>query len=174
MPDAKKNQKPASLLPQLQDAKVFHHWKITERPQQKKTLWWYATAIALVGFVVYYGIRTNNFLLALLAIMISAVYILLLQHGELPLEVNITNIGIWRGPYYYGYDEFAKFWVIYKPPLVKALYLDFKSIWKPRLSIYLGNENPVQVRASLLQYIAEDLDKEAESVSDMVERNFKI
>lgn len=158
---------------QKQTSNVLHTWHISEREKKTKTIGWYIGAITLLLVVVYYGVRDENFLLSFMAILIAIIYILLLQRGSLDLDFSITETGIKRGPYFYSYDEFDMFWIIYTPP-IKTLYMGFKNSLKPRLSIPLEDQDPLNIRDTLLQYLEEDLEKENESLSDVMERSLKL
>jgi len=73
----------------------------------------------------------------------------------------------------YVWPEIDNFWFVYEPP-IKNLYLTFKSRLKPNLTIPLNQENPLQIRKFLSQYLKEDLDKEGEPTADALGRLLKL
>lgn len=152
---------------------IHFAWIIHERPRRSRSITWYIVAIAALGGLAIYGIIAQNFLLAILSILVAAIYIIQQQRGELQLEFKITERGIWRGPYLYPYREFKQFWLYYDPP-IKTLYLDFRNALKPRLSIPLADQNPVKVRDTLALYLPEDVQREEEAISDKLERGLKL
>ena len=70
----------------------------------------------------------------------------------------------------YDFTEFKDFSIIYQPPEISTLYLEFRMPFRERLSVQLGELNPNEVRAYLLNFIAEDLEREEESLSDILSR----
>ena len=46
--------------------------------------------------------------------------------------------------------------------------------FRPSVTISLENQNPLEIRQILLEYLTEDVDKENESVSDGVSRLMKL
>ena len=67
------------------------------------------------------------------------------------------------------------FSIIYKPKdEIKNLYFEYKNPIHPRLSIPLLDKNPLQIREYLLKYLAEDLDRTDQPVSEALGRLFKL
>ena len=50
--------------------------------------------------------------------------------------------------------KYKSFFIIYQPPEVKSLYFEFKALTKPRLVIPLKDQNPVEIRKTLLEHLA--------------------
>ena len=141
-------------------------------PQRKKT--WYIWAVIAFIALLLYAILTANFLFGLIIIMVTI--ILFIYHHKEPLEIQfiINRDGIEVGNKTYNFKELKKFWLIYEPPEVKNLYIDFKSTIKPTLVIPLLGQNPLQVRKILKEHLDEDLEKESESTSEALARVLKI
>ena len=91
------------------------------------------------------------------------------------LRITITEDGIEIGDKnFYKWQDIDKFWIVYEPPAVKNLYLDFKAGLRPSITIFLENQNPLIVRKILLQYINEDTERENETFSDGFSRMLKL
>jgi glucan phosphoethanolaminetransferase (alkaline phosphatase superfamily) len=161
-------------------------WEVTEyeKPQRGKTWYIYAAIFILLAIffsffkfqdwhIVFLGVQ-SNFLFALFIIMAGA--IMFIQDGREPAKMIATlgAEGLNLGQSFHDYDEFKNFSVIYKPNLgINKLYLEFKGI-RQRLSLSLGELNPLDVRNFLLQYLEEDLDRTNEPLSEQLTKLFKL
>ena len=102
--------------------------------------------------------------------------VLVINHRQEPSKINfsIDHDGLHLGDKFYKYKDIAKFWIIYQPPHVKNLYFEFKASIRPKLSIPLQKQDPLEVKSFLRQYLEEDLDQENESFTDVLSRIFKL
>ena len=75
---------------------------------------------------------------------------------------------------FYDYDAVRYFYILYKPPELKNLYFEFKAVTKPRLIVPLENQNPLEIRDILNQYLTENLEKEEEPASEALRKLFKL
>ena len=78
-----------------------------------------------------------------------------------------------HGAVHYPFDEIVNFYIIYKPPETKMLFIKPKGFFRPQLHIPLLNHDPVVIREILGNFIDEDLEKEDEPVSEFFGRFFK-
>ncbi len=102
--------------------------------------------------------------------------ILLINNLKHPnrLHIHITDAGIVVGHHFYDYKDIKDFSVIYEPPEIKILYVDFNSVLEPLLVLPLEDADPNEVRDALLPYAFENLDREEETLTDMVRRMYKL
>jgi len=153
---------------------VLHQWTIREYERHERGTWWHVFMITLGLGLIVYALVTSNFLFALVIVLFGI--ILYLQSNQHPQDVQfaITDLGILVGVTFYPYADFESFYLIYRPPHVKMLYFDPKGALKPLVRIPLFDENPVELRHTLLEHLNEDLEKEDEPLSDQFARNWKI
>jgi hypothetical protein len=90
------------------------------------------------------------------------------------VRFGILEDGLEIGADFYSYDDLKNFWIAYKPPEVKKLYITFRSSLRPMLIIPLEKENPLQVRTAILEYLPEDLEKEDETTTETLSRLLKL
>ena len=149
-------------------------WKIPEYETHQRSRVWYIAAAVVIVLLLIYCFVTVNLLFALIIIITS--FIVIFQHSRKPetYDFSITKRGIAIEDSFYPYDTFDNFWIAYHPPDVKAIYFTFKSLVKPEISVYLGNQNPLRIREILLEYLDENLDREDETTSDALRRLLKI
>ncbi|MBU0597077.1 hypothetical protein KJ641_03470 [Patescibacteria group bacterium] len=149
-------------------------WTIQEYDQHERNRAWYFFML-VVGFIlIIQAVLTGNFLFALIIILFAI--ILFLQSHQEPLQVpfQITELGIIISDRFYTWKEFESFYIIYQPPQVKTLFLETGSIWRPILRIPLLDNNPIEIKHTLREFLAEDLEKEEEPISDQLGRNWRI
>jgi len=153
---------------------VLRQWTVQEYNRHQRGLWWYIFMISTGLGLVFYGLFTNNFLFAL--IIILAAIILFIQSYQEPPQVifQITELGVILGNRFYSYSRLSNFYVIYQPPEIKTLFIRPKNSLRPLIRVPLLDENPLTVRDSLKTFLEEDLEKEAEPMSDLFARRWKI
>ncbi len=155
--------------------KLLASWNFQEFKTYSRSITWYVfTGIILIALGIF-AISTASYLFLGIIILYIIIYYLRSKREPLTLLLQIFEDGILIGDNtFYEWKEINNFWIIYEPPEVKNLYLDFKAGFKPSITISLENENPINIRNILLQYISEDLDKEDESLSDGLSRLLKL
>lgn len=149
-------------------------WNFKEFKKPKRTKIWWITASIISTLMIIYALFTANFLFALI-ILITGI-LLINEHRRSPrkLECNITNNGIAVGKKFWNYKELKNYWIAYNPPNVMNLYILPKNPFDPRVAVYLGNINPLQVRKILNKYMEEDLEREDEPTSEALSRLLKL
>ena len=154
--------------------RVLHTWTIPVYQLHTRGTLWYIIAGTLVIALLGYAVATANFLFALL-IILFAVIIFLSHTNEPPMvDVAVTDLGIVMNERFYPYHALTSFWIIFDPPLTKHLYIQFQSSVRPALSIHLADENPLEIRETLRQFVYEDLEKREEPLSEVLWRVFKM
>jgi hypothetical protein len=153
---------------------ILHHWTIQEYDQHQRGVFWYIITITVGLLLVIYGLFSSNFLFSLI-IILAAIILFLQSHQEAPqVQFGITELGVLMGSKFYTYSELEDFYIIYEPPEIKTLYIDTKSGMRPMLRIPLLDENPLEVRTALRNFLAEDVEKEEEPLADAAARRWKI
>jgi len=149
-------------------------WAVPEYEQYSRGPYWYIIMSSLGIILVIYAVFTGNFLFAL--ILILAGIIMFLQSHQVPRQIafKVTETGIVLGRKFYSYNEFEEFYIFYNPPEVKMLFIQPISMMQPALRIPLLDQNPLEVKFALRQYISENTEKSEEPTADTLSRRFKI
>jgi hypothetical protein len=149
-------------------------WSVAEYERHMRPVAWYVIMTIVGCFLVGYAIFTDNFMFAIIVVLFSI--ILFLQSHQSPIVVpfRITELGIIINNRLYIYSELKDFFIIYKPPEIKMLFIETNSTMRPRLRVPLMDVNPNDVRELLLEFLEENLQKEEEPFSDMVARQWRI
>ncbi len=158
----------------LDRGEVLAKWNFAEfeKPQRNKS--WYFIAFIIFLLFLIYALVTVNFLFAII-IIISAI-ILLMRNRYEPDQItfSITEDGFIVNDKFYDFETIRYYYIIYKPPEIKNLYVEFKSIAKPRLIVPLENQNPLEIREILNQFLEENLEKEEEPASEAFRKILKL
>ena len=149
-------------------------WQFPEYVKHERSKRWYVAALVLSGLLLLYAVFTTNFLFAIIVLVF--LFIGIFQYFQEPrnLRVTIAEDGIVLAKRFYPFKELASFWMVYEPPRVKNLYLDFKSRGKRSLSIPLENVNPLDLRDLLNEFLEEDLEREQEFFDEALSRVMKL
>lgn len=154
--------------------KRFASWTFHEYEQHQRGKWWYIIASVIIVAILIYSIYDQNYMFTVIIALATFIYIYLMQRQPKLVTFSITEDGVEVHEVFYPYKDFKQFWLIYEPPAVKKLYLEFKSGVRPMLSIPLESQNPLTIRDILLQYLKEDLERDNESFSDALQRTLKL
>jgi len=150
-------------------------WSISEYDKYKREKGWYIIFTVVGLMLIIYSFFSGNFLFA--AIILIGALVVIIHDGQEPIRINfvITDEGLVVGKKFYDYDVIKDFSIVYKPHEgIKNLYFEFKNVIKPRLSISLGNMNPLPIRDSLLKYLSEDLERTDQPLSEALAKIFKL
>ncbi|PIR94549.1 hypothetical protein COT97_00705 [Candidatus Falkowbacteria bacterium CG10_big_fil_rev_8_21_14_0_10_39_11] len=153
---------------------VLFEWSAPEFEKHDRSKLWYILAGVVMAAILIYAIVTLNFLFIVITLLVAL--IMIMQHYLDPkdIEVKISTGGVLVGQKFYHFHDFKVFWLAYFPPEVKNLYLEFNGIRRDKLSLPLGELNPLEVRSALEQFVEEDLARENEPIEDYLSRRIKL
>jgi hypothetical protein len=161
--------------PANNDIEILAEWSIKEFEQHEKSRRWYIIAITAALLLLLFSFLTANFLLAVIIIVTSLIYVLHEGHPPLVVRFAITDEGVFVGKKFYDYDDIKDFAIVYKPSRgIKNLYLNFHNIFQHRLSIPLEDRNPLHIREILLKYLSEDLEQTDPPISEQIAKILKL
>lgn len=136
-------------------------------------LWYIGTAIVIVLLIIF-SIASQNYLFIVLILLFAFIMFLRDRRDPKMLTIKLQDRGVSIGErMYYPWSDIKSFWIIYEPPEVKNLYLDFKGL-RPDITIQMQNQNPLEIRKILSDHVIEDVERENESFSDGFSRMFKL
>jgi len=154
--------------------KITFSWSIPEFPKYERGKLWYAIAALVAGGGILYAVLTSNFLFAVIILMFAMISLLYSTREPAMIPFAIGESGIFVGVRNYPWRELESFWVVYDPPTVKTLYVEFKNPLRPRVAAPLTDEDPVALRDVLLQHVREDVERRDEPFSDFLGRLLKL
>jgi len=173
MPEKKENKTENQELSE-QYGKLLAHWSFPEYVKYERGALWYVVAVVAVVAMLIYGLVQVNFLFVLFLIILSLVVGSRLYGEPKEVQFRIFEDGINMGKVFYKWEGINNFRLVYKPPQVKRLYIDLQGTFWHDFSVPLEDQDPVEIRRILLNYLEEDLTKQEETLTDRLNRWFKI
>lgn len=145
----------------------------------KDRRWYIVSAVVLAALVIWSVLPgkwfgDGNYLFAVFLVLF---YLTILMFEYRPVEVIktiVTPDGIKYGHHFHFYPVFHSFYIIYQDQGVKALYLEFRNPLRGRLVVPLDGQDPVAIRQYLLGFVTEDLEREAEPLTERLRRRLKL
>lgn len=156
-----------------QHGKILHRWGFPEFVRYQRSRRWYTVVGLIVAGSFVWAVFQGNVLFAIILILAAIVYVTLNQRRPRNIICTIEEDGVSVDRDFFPWDDLGRFWVVYQPPEVKKLFFRFRSSIRPIVSVLLEKENPVSIRKTLLEYLAEDPNGE-EPGSDQFSRVFKL
>lgn len=149
-------------------------WETFERIPHERSKSWYIIASVIGAALLIYAVLTGNFLFAIIILMAGIILVMNgIRHPE-RIEVHITDLGIVVDNTFHDYKDIKEFALVYEPPMIKTLYVDFNSAFRPMVSIQLDEADPNIIRETLLPYVYENLEREDETLTDLLRRVYKL
>lgn len=153
---------------------ILVNWEVDEYAQHERSRMWYILA-GLIGIgLIIYAVLTSNFLFAIIVLMTAVIMLISMFMKPEKIPVIVTTTGIIVGDTYYDYQSIRDFSIVYDPPDVKLLYLDFFAMAHPLLSISLEDVDPNIVRENLLPFCLENFKRNQEDLTDVMRRLYKL
>ncbi|MCB9802877.1 hypothetical protein H6761_02565 [Candidatus Nomurabacteria bacterium] len=139
---------------------ILATWQIPEFSKTEKSKKWYIYFILILIALLVYSYFDKNPLFAIILVFFSLIYWLNEKRDPEKLDFAITEDGLIIGKKFIEYKNFKDFYLIYQPPKIKNLYFQPRNTFKPLVTIPLLDQNPVEIRKILLEFMTEDLEKE--------------
>lgn len=90
------------------------------------------------------------------------------------VDLKIFEDGLMIGLNFYEWSEIKNFRLVYRPPEIKRIYFDLNNVLAPEISAPLEEQDPIEIRKILKNYLEEDLDRPEETLIDRLNRWLKI
>jgi len=158
----------------LDIGEILSSWEIPEATEFKKSKKWYLYFIIIIIALLIYSYFSRNPLFAVIIVFFTIIYWLLEKKETTTLLFAIAEDGITIGQKFIEYKKIRNFYIIYQPPKIKNLYFDTTNPITPVVNIPILNQNPVEIRKILLQYLDEDIEKEEIPTSESIGNILKL
>lgn len=150
-------------------------WEIPEYTKYPHGRRWYVIAGILVLGILVYAIWSKNYLFGVLTVLVLLIIIMHEVKEPRKIFFGITEKGIVVDDRLLPHGSVERFWIVENERENEAaLFLDFKSMVRPRMSVPVSSELTGDVRDALGSYVAEDEEKSKIPFSDSFGRWFKI
>lgn len=148
-------------------------WTAPEYIHYPKSRLWFGVLLFVGAGLIIYFLTQRDFLTALLFVLLLIVLFYFARKHPQTLHIHITHTGLKINNLKLPYQQIKSFWIVYDPPEVKTLNFETAAYLNRFLTLQLENEDPVQIRQFLLQFLSEDLDR-GEYFTDKLSRHLKI
>jgi hypothetical protein len=144
------------------------HWRAPEYEKYERGKKWYLYVALVLLAIIGYAVYTDSPIMAITFVLIGVVGYIFLNRDPQTIDFAVTGDGIIAGREMYDFDAIKSFWIFYEPHDIKVVSLHTKSILMPFVHIPIHDEDPVEIRRVLLEYIPEA--KQDPSLVDTFER----
>ena len=163
-----------NIIKQEDHGQVLLKWDFPEYAQYQRSRSWHIIMTLVLIIAIFYSFLAGNFLFTIFLILFGLIIILHLRHSPIKVEMKIFEDGLMIGSKFYEWTDIKSFRLVYRPSETKRLYLDLKNVLLSDLSVSLEDQNPLEVRNILKEYLEEDLNKGEETLIDRLNRWLKI
>lgn len=171
-PEEELLESPHDMMIERHSRDVLHSWEAPEFEVYERDRRWYIIATLILAAIIIYALISNSPIMAITFILIGIVGFIYIQKEPRILEFSITHEGILAGNELYEFDNISSFWIFYEPPERKIISLHMKGKLVPFIHIPVHNENPVELRHILMDFIPEV--KQEPSLVDAAERILRL
>lgn len=165
---------PRPLSDDILTGDILHAWQVKEYEEHDRPTSWYIFMGSIGLLLVIYGLFSGNFIFSLIIILAGIIFFIQSSQQPQDVPIFISELGIGIGNRFYKYSELEDFYIIYRPDEIKMLFIETKTSLRPLLRIALNDNNPLEIRDTLDNYLVENFEKEVEPLSEALSRNFKL
>ena len=166
--------KKENLHPAGQVSEAIFSWQHPDYVLYHKDKRWYIFSIIIVILAVALAIWQKDYTFAVFLVMFYLVVLLYENRPSEMVDFVITPLGLKSGQRFYYWRQIDHFYIVYQAAGIKNLYVEFKNLLNGRLVIPLDGQNAIAVRDYLLQFLKEDLEREAEPLSEQLRRFLRL
>lgn len=134
---------------------VLVHWRAPEHEIREKDRKWYLYTSCVLLAIIIYAVYTDSPVMAVTFILIGMVGYIFLSKEPQIIDFSITPKGVVAGREIYEFENIESFWIFYEPNQLKIISLHMKHKLLPYIHIPVHKEDPVKIRALLMEYIHE-------------------
>ncbi len=155
---------------EFREPETFLEWQSPEFIYYEKSRRWYFIAVLIFAGLIAYAIFSQSFLMAITFLVAGGIFYLYAQKKPVTLDIAINEDGIMYHDRFFPYEDLKGFWITYEPPEVKVVTFSTKYLLIPKLSIILTDQNPADLRKTLIEELPEDKNLEEGAVDQFARR----
>lgn len=155
---------------QIPPVRIFLEWQFKEfNKRQRPMRWWLGATVVWLGLCAWAIFSQHSFLFVLVLLFGAIIFVTIERREPDTLVGRITSDGIEVDDHLYAYEDVEKFYIVYRPPMVKTLFLVRRSLG-PIIGIPLDNQNPSEVKRVLAPRLKEEIEQINEPLLDQIAR----
>ncbi|MFC1721480.1 hypothetical protein ACFL0Z_01045 [Patescibacteria group bacterium] len=149
-------EKESKEIDSLDQDRILMKWKAPEFIFYEKSRRWYIIAVLVFAALIAFAVYSRSFLMAVTFVVAGAIFYLYAQKKPAQLNIEITGEGILYHDRFFPFEDLDGFWITYEPPDLKILSVSTRSLMIPKLSLFLTDQDPVELRRILIEELPED------------------
>lgn len=153
---------------------VLLQWTFPEFTHHVRPRSWYISFLVVLALLLLFSILQKNYTFLMFLVLLALILVLRFRRAPLDVMFSIREEGVEVSRKFYPWREMKDFWILYRPPEVKKLYLEFKAVGRPSLDIAIQTQNPLKIRQLLSEHLLENTEREDEPGTDQLTRYLKI
>jgi hypothetical protein len=165
-------EEPEDMLLGAPPEDALFHWKAPEFEIYERDRKWYLYIIIALALIIGWAIYSNGLVMAITFILLGAVGYIHINKTPRILDFIVTDEGVYAEKDFFPFTNMNSFWIIYDPGNKKVISFHTKSHFLPFLHIPIHDEDPVEIREVLLQFIPEI--RQEHNMMDTMERLLKL
>ncbi len=131
-------------------------WIAPASYRQGSTIAPYIVAVLLAVGAILIGIFQRDTTTAILFGFLAVMTVVHIRRPVPLVEVEVSPLSIKVSEHTYRYEEIKSFWIQYEPEFdIRELSLHLKKWYQPYVKVQIEDQDPVQIRAILLEFIPE-------------------
>jgi len=154
---------------------ALHGWTYKEFEEHERGIVWYILFAVFLIIAAIYALKEKNPLFLVIVVMFTLLEIMFKFKKADYLDFSIYTTGIRLDDFFCFWDEIKEYYIIYDTERnVKKMYFIFNKTTTISWCIELENQNPLEIRETLNNYIVENLDRKYEHFADQVSKILKL
>lgn len=130
-------------------------WHAPEFETKEKSPAWFGwLGVIVIGLIVF-AVLTRNYFFVPLVLLMGFVITQYALKAPRHRTFTLDELGVKIDNQRHSFETLSSFWVFYDPPRVKELSFRSKQRFMPYIRIPLADQDPVQVRQALVDYLPE-------------------
>jgi len=159
------------VFPRASSKEILKSWRTEEFSYYEKTRAWFLIGGVFFFILVGYFTITGQIITAVTFLLLGiTVYIFSLKKPR-NISCSITYQSVIVDNVTYLFSDLESFWIFYEPPDFEVISLKHKKPYLPYIQIPLGNEDPMEIRRIMQEFLTEE--EQEEPFSDKMARYLK-
>jgi|SRR3989344_2442267 len=137
----------------------------------KSGKWYVLLGIAGAALVAFFLFK-RDFLTSMMFVLLFLMAFFFSRAKPRQIHITLGPRGVKLNESLMTYQQIKTFWLVYEPPDIKTLNFETSAYLNRFLSLQMQDQDPVEIRDFLLDYLLEDLDRQ-ERISDKISRTLR-
>ncbi|MDP2933346.1 MAG: hypothetical protein Q8N81_04415 [bacterium] len=140
-------------------------WTAPEYAHYPKSRGWYITFLLIAAVMFGTALFRKDVLMMAVLVIIFTIAFVMSRRAPNNAKVTLNEQGLKINGLLYRYDSSLRsFWITYRASEIKTLNFESTSYLNREITVQLEDQNPLEIRAFMLKYLPEDVDREESAI----------